>query len=145
MVSGSVVSGAEQSIEFIPNAEDRLRLRILADGEAPHPMAERELLTSAAAPDPRLRSVLAYLSFHEKLLAGSWRFDTYFGRDTLMSLRLLSPVLKAPAMVARLSSVLERLNGEGEVAHEEDIGESRSCGAGAPAFGRATRRFSTTR
>ena len=125
VLSGSVVSGAEQSIEFIPNAEDRLRLRIVAlTGEAPlTPMAERELLTSAAAPDPRLRSVLAYLSFHEKLLAGSWRFDTYFGRDTLMSLRLLSPVLKAPAMEAGLSSVLERLNAAGEVAHEEDIGE----------------------
>ena len=67
--------------------------------------------------------MLAYLSFHEKLLAGSWRFDTYFGRDTLMSLRLLSPVLKAPAMEAGLGSVLQRLNGAGEVAHEEDIGE----------------------
>ena len=125
VLSGSVVSGAEQSIEFIPNAEDRLRLRIVAlTGEAPlTPMAERDLLTSAAAPDPRLRSVLTYLSFQEKLLAGSWRFDTYFGRDTLMSLRLLSPVLKAPAMEAGLGSVLQRLNSAGEVAHEEDIGE----------------------
>ncbi len=125
VLSGSVVSGAEKSIEFIPNAEDRLRLRIVAlTGEAPlTPMAERDLLTSAAAPDPRLRSVLTYLSFQEKLLAGSWRFDTYFGRDTLMSLRLLSPVLKAPAMEAGLGSVLQRLNSAGEVAHEEDIGE----------------------
>ena len=125
VLSGSVASGAEQSIEFLPDAEDRLRLRIVAlTGEAPlTPMAERDLLTSAAAPDPRLRSVLTYLSFHEKLLAGSWRFDTYFGRDTLMSLRLLSPVLKPPAMEAGLGSVLQRLNAAGEVAHEEDIGE----------------------
>ena len=125
VLSGSVAAGAEQSIELIPDAEGRLRLRIVAlTGEAPlTPMAEGDLLTSAAARDPRLRSVLTYLCFHEKLLAGSWRFDTYFGRDTLMSLRLLSPVLKAPAMEAGLGSVLERLNAAGEVAHEEDIGE----------------------
>ena len=125
VLSGGVVSGAEQPIEFLPDAEDRLRVRIVAlTGDVPlTPMAEHDLLTSAAAPDPRLRSVLTYLSFHEKLLAGSWRFDTYFGRDTLMSLRLLSPVLKAPAMEAGLGSVLQRLNAAGEVAHEEDIGE----------------------
>ena len=125
VLGGSVAGGAEQSIEFLPDAEDRLRLRIVAlTGEPPlTPMAERELLTAAAAPDMRLRSVLAYLSFQEKLLAGSWRFDTYFGRDTLMSLRLLSPVLKSPAMEAGLGSVLQRLDAAGEVAHEEDIGE----------------------
>lgn len=125
VLSGSVTGGAEQSIEFSPNAEGRLRIRIVAlTGDRPlTPMTERELLTDAAAPDPRLRSALTYLSFREKLLAGSWRFDTYFGRDTLMSLRLLSPVLNAPAMEAGLSSVLQRLNAAGEVAHEEDIGE----------------------
>ena len=125
MLSGSVASGAEQSIEFHPDTEGRLRLRILAlTGDAPlTPMAEREILTAAAAPDPRLRSVLTYLSFHEKFLAGSWRFNTYFGRDTLMSLRLLSPALQPQVMEAGLGAVLERLNRRGEVAHEEDIGE----------------------
>jgi glycogen debranching enzyme len=125
VLSGNLASSEDQAIEFSADAEDRFQLRVVAlTGEAPlTPMAERDLVTSAAAPDPRLRSVLAYLSFHEKLLAGSWRFDTYFGRDTLMSLRLLSPVLKAPAMEAGLGSVLERLNAAGEVAHEEDIGE----------------------
>ncbi len=125
VLGGSVTGGAEQAIEFLPDAEGRLRLRVVAlTGEVPlTPMTERELLTPAVAPDPRLRSALTYLSFHEKLLAGSWRFDTYFGRDTLMSLRLLSAVLKAPAMEAGLSSVLQRLNAAGEVAHEEDIGE----------------------
>ena len=148
VLSGSVASGAEQSIEFLPDAEDRLRLRIVAlTGEAPlTPMAERELLTSAAAPDPRLRSVLTYLSFHEKLLAGSWRFDTYFGRDTLMSLRLLSPVLKAPAMEAGLGSVLraaERRRGSRSRGRHRRIRDPAArC---APAFRRATRRFSTTR
>lgn len=69
------------------------------------------------------RETLTFLSFREKLLAGSWRFDTYFGRDTLLSLRLLMPVLSATAVESGLGSVLARLSPQGEVAHEEDIGE----------------------
>lgn len=38
--------------------------------------------------------MLTFLSYREKYLAGSWRFDTYFGRDTMMSLTLLAPVLQ---------------------------------------------------
>jgi glycogen debranching enzyme len=67
--------------------------------------------------------VLAFLSYKEKFLAGSWRFDTYFGRDTLMTLRLLMPVLQPPAVESGLLSVLTRLAPDGEVAHEEDVGE----------------------
>ncbi len=54
---------------------------------------------------------------------GSWRFNTYFGRDTLMSVRLLMPVLTPEAVAAGLGAVLTRLSPQGEVAHEEDIGE----------------------
>jgi hypothetical protein len=43
-------------------------------------------------------------------MAGSWRFDTYFGRDTLVSLRLLMPVLTANAVQNGLASVLDRLS-----------------------------------
>ncbi|MET0983826.1 MAG: hypothetical protein ABW034_00325, partial [Steroidobacteraceae bacterium] len=55
--------------------------------------------------------------------AGSWRFNTYFGRDTLMSLRLLMPALQPEALERGLVAVLQRLAASGEVAHEEDIGE----------------------
>src|SRR4029450_7226329 len=71
----------------------------------------------------RSRGVLSFLSYQEKFLAGSWRFDTYFGRDTLMSLRLLLPVLAPEALEGGLTAVLQRLASNGEVAHEEDIGE----------------------
>jgi hypothetical protein len=67
--------------------------------------------------------VLTFLSYKEKFLAGSWRFNTYFGRDTLMSVRLLMPVLAPEAVEAGLGAVLTRLSPQGEVAHEEDIGE----------------------
>jgi hypothetical protein len=93
-------------------------------GETPlRPLAGSELLSQAAAPDPAARDTLTFLAYREKLLAGSWRFDTYFGRDTLMSVRLLMPALSPVAIEAGLSSVLARLSARGEVAHEEDIGE----------------------
>lgn len=103
----------------------RIRLRITAlTGDKPlTPLQGSDLLTAAAQPVPRARAVLSFLAYRQKFLAGSWRFDTYFGRDTLMSLRLLMPVLQPDAIEDALASVLARLSSDGEVAHEEDIGE----------------------
>ncbi len=92
-------------------------------GEHPLTPLGGELLAQTAAPDGRERDVLEFLSYRDKFLAGSWRFDTYFGRDTLISLDLLAPVLKSQAMESGIRSVLERLAPNGEIAHEEDIGE----------------------
>jgi hypothetical protein len=93
-------------------------------GEPPLvPLTEAELLSSAAGTDVAARHTLQFLAYREKYLAGSWRFDTYFGRDTLLSLRLLMPALTPAAIEAGLTSVLSRLSAQGEVAHEEDIGE----------------------
>jgi glycogen debranching enzyme len=105
--------------------DGRIGLRITGlTGETPlTPLFGRELLNDSAASDPTTRDTLTFLTYREKLLAGSWRFDTYFGRDTLMAVRLLMPVLSATAIEAGLSSVLARLSVQGEVAHEEDIGE----------------------
>jgi hypothetical protein len=102
-----------------------LRLKITAlTGEPPlTPLYGGSLLNSRAAADTRSRNVLTFLSYHEKYLAGSWRFDTYFGRDTLMSMTLLAPALHAEAIGSGVGSVLDRLAPDGEVAHEEDIGE----------------------
>ncbi|HEU4592348.1 MAG TPA: hypothetical protein VFS13_15680 [Steroidobacteraceae bacterium] len=104
-----------------PGRTLRLKVRALS-GEMPlTPL--RGVLTAQAGGDARAREVLAFLSYQEKFLAGSWRFDTYFGRDTLMSALLLAPVLEPEAAESAISSVLERLARDGEVAHEEDIGE----------------------
>jgi hypothetical protein len=99
----------------------RLRIRALT-GERPLTPVDSPLMPHARD-DARARNALEFLSYREKLLAGSWRFDTYFGRDTLMSAMLLAPVLDPGAMESALSSVLDRLAPDGEVAHEEDIGE----------------------
>jgi len=124
--NGSLAGDGKSPWTFTPPATgEPMRLRITAlTGENPlTPLGENRLLNAKAGIDPRSRQALAFLSYEEKFLAGSWRFDTYFGRDTLMSLRLLMPALRPMAIEDGLASVLERLNAQGEVAHEEDIGE----------------------
>lgn len=70
---------------------------------------------------------LAFLSYTEKLLAGAWRFLTYFGRDSMISALLLEPVLSqgnGSALEAVIGAVLERLNKtDGTACHEETIGD----------------------
>jgi hypothetical protein len=108
---------------FLAAPGARLRLKVEAlTGEAPLAPID-EVVQANAGGDARSRDVLEFLSYREKFLAGSWRFDTYFGRDTLISAMLLAPVLEPTAMESALGSVLDRLAPNGEVAHEEDIGE----------------------
>jgi hypothetical protein len=106
-------------------ADGRIRLRVTAaSGEVPlTPLSDTALVNGKENQDKRARDTLTFLSYKEKFLAGSWRFDTYFGRDTLMSVRLLMPVLAPDAIEAALRAVLARLSADGEVAHEEGIGE----------------------
>jgi hypothetical protein len=123
--NGEVRGGNGQPLTLsAARAGEALRLRITAlTGETPLTPLGSSLLTKNANDDPRSREVLSFLSYQQKFLAGSWRFDTYFGRDTLMSLRLLLPVLAPEAAAGGLTAVLQRLAPNGEVAHEEDIGE----------------------
>ncbi len=103
-----------------PDGTIRLRIRALT-GETP--LVPLEPLAASRVNDARSRAVLGFLSYEDKFLAGSWRFNTYFGRDTLISALLLAPVLEPVAVEAAMASVLDRLAPNGEVAHEEDIGE----------------------
>ncbi|MBN3794594.1 hypothetical protein [Burkholderia sp. Ac-20392] len=108
-----------------PAGSHTLRLHVDAlSGETPlSPITRADLLAPSVNPDPVSQNVLEFLSFHDKLLAGSWQYDTYFGRDTLISVRMLMPVLEPAAIESGLSSVLSRLSTDGKVAHEEGIGE----------------------
>ncbi|KLU89858.1 hypothetical protein MAPG_08827 [Magnaporthiopsis poae ATCC 64411] len=82
--------------------------------------------TGAGANSAQLQS-LAFLSYKSKLLAGTWRFLTYFGRDSMISALLLQPVLsegEGGAIEAVLGSVLDRVDSrDGSVCHEEVIGD----------------------
>ncbi|HVJ30743.1 MAG TPA: hypothetical protein VNA66_10580, partial [Gammaproteobacteria bacterium] len=114
---------ATDGVSSSSGAPLRLKLTALTSEPPLTGLAGSSLLTARAAADTRSRNVLAFLSYREKFLAGSWRFDTYFGRDTLMSLMLLASALQSDAIGSGIGSALERLAPSGEVAHEEDIGE----------------------
>jgi hypothetical protein len=115
LASGRISAGADNRIQ--------LRVTALSGETRLTPLSGTALLNGRQVPDQRATDTLTFLSYEEKFLAGSWRFDTYFGRDTLMSIRLLMPVLAPQAIEAGLSSVLARLSADGRVAHEEGIGE----------------------
>jgi len=124
LLSVDAREGTRVSAErYAANAQAPLRLRVQAlTGETPLVPLD-PLLNAQAGDDTRARNALAFLSYRDKFLAGSWRFDTYFGRDTLISALMLAPVLEPEAIESAIASVLARLASNGEVAHEEDIGE----------------------
>jgi hypothetical protein len=124
-LSIQVTRGTLEKDHMTAGSDGVIRMKITAlSGETPlTPLARRDLLGERAEADAAARNVLTFLSYREKFLAGSWRFNTYFGRDTLMSVRLLMPALQPAAVDAGLGAVLTRLSAQGEVAHEEDIGE----------------------
>ena len=120
-----VLRGRVQGTRVLADRRGVIRMRVTGlTGEPPlTPLAGRQLLRHPHAGSAAARDTLTFLAYRQKFLAGSWRFDTYFGRDTLMSVRLLMPALTANAIDDALDSVLERLSAHGQVAHEEDIGE----------------------
>ncbi|WP_186250355.1 hypothetical protein [Burkholderia gladioli] len=123
---GSINTTADGKLVLqAPAGSQRLRLHVEAlTGETPlSAIGHDDLFEASVGADPVSQDVVEFLSFNDKLLAGSWQYDTYFGRDTLISVQMLMPVLKAPAIEAGLRSVLNRLSPDGKVAHEEGIGE----------------------
>ncbi|KAI8584777.1 hypothetical protein K450DRAFT_267434 [Umbelopsis ramanniana AG] len=87
--------------------------------------SNQTIITNSSTADS-VKSV-SFLSYSEKMLAGGWRFLTYFGRDTLISLRILMPILSSDAVEAALGAVIERTNAtDGELCHEETIGDYAS-------------------
>lgn len=121
--AGELQSGS--GLRIAADAAGSLRIRLTAASGDPLevPVSAGRLLAQRSASQQQLEQSLQFLSYEAKLLAGSWRFLTYFGRDTLLSLQLLMPVLTAEAAEIGFGSVFERINARGEVAHEEDIGE----------------------
>ena len=87
-----------------------------------------EVLDSAAigliSQNPDQTTSLSFLSYSNKLLAGTWRFLTYFGRDSMLSLLLMQPVLSEASIEAVIEAMLERINRtDGTVCHEEVLGD----------------------
>ncbi len=70
----------------------------------------------------RQMSAMELLCSKEKLMAGLPNYGTYFGRDMMMSVLMLEPVLSPTMLEHVIASVLRRLNTNGEVSHEEGLG-----------------------
>ncbi|KAF2264953.1 hypothetical protein CC78DRAFT_600926 [Lojkania enalia] len=96
-----------------------------------HQLSPENVLNNASAglfkQNPEQTAALSFLSYTNKLLAGTWRFLTYFGRDSMISLLLLQPILsegEGGAIEAVIGVVLERINStDGTACHEEVIGD----------------------
>ncbi|KAM0326978.1 hypothetical protein ACHAQA_006099 [Verticillium albo-atrum] len=94
-------------------------------------LAPRETLNNQsqelATQSPDRTKSLSFLSYTDKLLAGGWRFLTYFGRDSMISMLLMETILstgEGGAFEAGIGAVLERINRtDGSAAHEEGIGD----------------------
>ncbi len=67
-----------------------------------------------------------FLSFREKYLAGSWNFLSYFGRDTLISLRILWSVLSAGAKRTGIQSVVNEIAENGVVNVTDEWTDDRT-------------------
>jgi len=123
VLAGELQQG--DGLRFVATGDGMLKIRVVAASGDPlvAPVSANRLLTRRTGSEQVLEDSLAFLTYDTKMLAGSWRFLTYFGRDTLLAVRLLMPVLTADAAEIGLGSVFERINERGEVAHEEEIGE----------------------
>ena|GEM_PF-2111764 len=73
--------------------------------------------------DPQTLNMLAFVVYKEKWLAGSWRYLTYFGRDSMMSTMLILKALQPQAVEAALAGVLDRVDDVGRVSHEETLAD----------------------
>ncbi len=82
---------------------------------------------------------LAFLCSSDKILAGAWRFLTYFGRDSIISLLLLNDISSEGqnrTIEAGLSAMLERIDHEtGKMCHEEIIGDYPAAQAALSGYG----------
>lgn len=126
----------EKVIEIVGRDGIELDLIALSDDDPLTPIERADLLVEEPRPSLEL-DALAFLSYAEKLQAGSWRFLTYFGRDTLLSERMLMPGLRSELVRAGLVAVIERISATpglqdpsfgfpielGDVAHEEELGD----------------------
>ena len=62
------------------------------------------------------------VSYHEKLMAGIPNFATYFGRDTMMSAFMFTPIWSDSMRQHSIESVLRKLSPRGDASHEEALG-----------------------
>ena len=79
---------------------------------------------SFAKIEAKKRQMLAFLVYKEKILAGSPRYDSEFGRDSIFSVDALFEDLKPEAIENLLMANLNGMNPQtGEISHERNEGD----------------------
>ena len=111
----------------------RLVVRASVDFEPPTPLPFAELVNErgrdwASKDEPFAQAIrnFEFLSYREKYLAGSWNFLSYFGRDTLISLRIMWPVLSCGAKLTGIQSVANEMSEEGIVNVTDEWTDDRA-------------------
>lgn len=125
---GTTIAMEGDDIVFKGGDRTRFKMRTFIDRPGTAPLGE----VLEGGKGGRMGQALRFLSTGEKLLAGSWQYLTYFGRDSMISAALLSKRASGEFMGMAVSSVLDRVSPEGVPAHEEDIGDQatiRNLGA----------------
>ncbi|KAJ4304686.1 hypothetical protein N0V90_000213 [Kalmusia sp. IMI 367209] len=123
-----IVTGDQWKLRF---STGTYRFRATFDYPQLDQLSPSEVLNSASqgliTENPDQTTSLSFLSYSNKLLAGSWRFLTYFGRDSMLSALLMQSILsqgEGGALEAVIGAVLERINQtDGTVCHEENLGD----------------------
>jgi hypothetical protein len=129
------VAGGIRLARKSPAAAGPLRLSVRASTDfeplASMPLAElanekgRDLREKDADFAQAIRN-FEFLSFREKFLAGSWNFLSYFGRDTLISLRIMWPVLSPRAKQTGIQSVANEISDGGIVNVTDEWTDDRA-------------------
>lgn len=112
----------------------RAVVRASVDFEPLTPLPCAELINDRgrdlAARDPAFAEALRnfeFLAYREKFLAGSWNFLSYFGRDTLIALRIMWPVLSPLAKRVDIQSVAHAISAEGIVDVTDEWTDDRAA------------------
>ncbi|KAL4423920.1 hypothetical protein ABPG75_001221 [Micractinium tetrahymenae] len=128
---------SEGKVRFTATVDWPVHLQAIQPAELLLAPGQRQ---TGIAKTPQVAQVSFLMYPPQKLLAGSWRFLTYFGRDSLIAVRLMMSRLASAATEAGLSAALGNLNMQdnyyqqagkdfipvGTVCHEETLGDYAS-------------------
>ncbi|WOO80634.1 uncharacterized protein LOC62_03G004159 [Vanrija pseudolonga] len=103
---------------------------VLAQPSSSDSPVRRRVLEAIRDNATAITAQLSFLTYDSVSLGGGWRYLTYMGRDTLIALKLLMPVLSPHAIEIILTAVIERFQADGDdrsmVCHEELVGDYAS-------------------
>ncbi|MEZ0393204.1 MAG: hypothetical protein ACAH59_13365 [Pseudobdellovibrionaceae bacterium] len=114
---------------LISDTEVQFKLSASTNEKPLTPIAMTDFFTKEALAkmDPKRLMEFSFLAFKEKLMAGSPRYFSKFGRDSIYTLKVLMPAMKPEAVENLLTAILNSLDPRtGQVSHEQHEGDFTS-------------------